>query len=111
MAKKSQLREGIEASLKNVEHVIECLVVGDNQPYCSAVLWVNKKNAAYEEQIKEAITKLNEKLESPAQIKRYVILEGNPLLDQTNAEAQLKIKRQELLKQSKTAIEAMYSSP
>ncbi|MFA5364184.1 MAG: AMP-binding protein [Candidatus Bathyarchaeia archaeon] len=98
----------IEASLKTVEHVKEAIVVGDNKPYCSAVLWVDqqKNNKAIEQSIQE----LNAELEHPAQIKRWVILDET-VLKSRNVNAQIKTNRQELLKQIEKIIETIYSSP
>ena len=68
--------ERIELALKSIAHVKECVVIGDNQPYCSAVLWVDLSNAACKSQIDAEIQRLNLQLEHPAQIKRYVVLEN-----------------------------------
>ncbi len=84
------------------------MVVGDNQPYCSAVLWVDKPDAARKAQIDLAIQRLNQELEHPAQIKRYVVLE-NRSFESGNSEA-LKVKRQEILKRAEKVIEEIYQS-
>jgi long-chain acyl-CoA synthetase len=100
--------ERLESAIKNIEHVKECVVVGDNQPYCSAVLWVNKPVEACKAQIDLAIEQLNLELEHPAQIKRYVLLESSSF-EQEKSET-LKIKRQELLKRVECVVEQIYQS-
>ena len=98
--------EHIEAALKRIVHVKECVIIGDNQPFCSAVLWVDCRKDECESQIDKAIENLNLTLEHPAQIKRYAVLQGGPL-GSSNDEA-LKVKRQELLKQIESVIDALY---
>ncbi len=98
--------EHIEAALKRIAHVKECVIIGDNQPFCSAVLWVDCRKDECEIQIDKAIENLNLTLEHPAQIKRYAVLQGDSL-GSSNDEA-LKVKRQELLKQIENVIDTLY---
>jgi long-chain acyl-CoA synthetase len=98
--------EHVEAALKRIPHVKESIVIGDNQPFCSAVLWVDCQKDECENQIDKAIENLNLTLEHPAQIKRYAVLQWGPL-GSSNEEA-LKVKRQELLKQIENVIETLY---
>lgn len=100
--------EHIEATLKSAPYVKECLVVGDNQPFCSAVLWVDCQKSICENQISKAIADLNLTLEPPAQIKRYAILQNCPPNSGNAAAEALKTKRQDLLKQAQTEIDALY---
>ena len=99
----------IEASLKTIESVREAIVVGNNQPYCSAVLWIDKQKGNNKTQIEKAIEKLNKELEHPAQIKRYVLLTEDAFPEQKNAQISLKTKRQDLLKQTEKIIEVIYN--
>lgn len=101
--------ESIEIALKSVEHVTECIVVGDNRPFCCAVLWVEKGHAlTSRSKIDSAIAKLNRDLEAPAQIKRFVILEEAASSGNRNIDT-LKVKRQDLLKQIEGVIENLYA--
>jgi len=95
-------------ALKSIAYVKECVVLGDNQPYCSAVLWVDKPDAACKSHIDAAIEGLNRELGHPAQIKRYVVLENSPSFGHGNSEA-LKVKRQELLKRVEGVIDELYA--
>ncbi len=99
----------IEATLKTVESVTEAIIVGDNKPYCSAVFWVDPQKCN-NKTIEQAIKKLNNELEHPAQIKRWKILDENLLDKPKNSNAQLKTNRQELLKQIEDVIETLYTS-
>ena len=98
----------IEASLKIIECVKEAIVIGDNQPFCSAVFWVDKQKQNYQAQIDFGIEQLNKELEDPAKIKRYVVLDESSL-GKENAESSLKTKRQECLKQIQPLIETIYA--
>ncbi|MGD6808836.1 MAG: SDR family oxidoreductase [Candidatus Bathyarchaeia archaeon] len=98
--------EHIEASLKQVPHVRDCIVVGDNQPFCCAVFWVDCQKSDCENSLDKAVEELNLTLEPPAQIKRFAVLQSC-LSDSASADA-LKVKRQDLLKQAETVIENLY---
>lgn len=95
--------EHIEASLKRVPHVKEAIVVGDNQPFCCAVLWVDCQKSECEPSLDKAVEALNLTLEPPAQIKRYAVLHSH----ESGADA-LKVKRQDLLKQAEPVIGTLY---
>ncbi len=97
--------EHIEASLKQAPHVKDAIVVGDNQPFCCAVFWVDCQKSDCETSLDKAVENLNLTLEPPAQIKRYAVLSSPP--DAANADA-LKVKRQDLLKAAETVIEELY---
>jgi long-chain acyl-CoA synthetase len=102
--------ERIEASLKRIESVKEAIVIGNNRPYCSAIFWIGEqKDNDTAKKIEKAIEKLNKELERPAQIKRYVLLTEDPFPEQKNTETHLKIKRQDLLKQTEKIIEVIYN--
>ncbi len=97
--------ERLELALKCIVNVRECVVVGDNQPYCGAILWVDWLGSC-RSQIDLAIQQLNLKLEHPAQIRRYVLLESEDLgLGNTES---LKVNRQELLRRVETVFEQIY---
>lgn len=96
----------IEAALKSIESVEEAVLIGNNRPYCSAVLWVDKQK--FDNQtIEHAISQINSRLEEPLQIKRWETLDKK-LLNTTNVSSQLKPKRQELLQQTDGVIEKLY---
>ncbi len=97
--------EHIEAKLKSLPHVKDCLVVGDNQPFCCAVFWVACQKSECENQLDKAIEELNLTLEPPAQIKRYAVMSYPSGMADADA---LKVKRQDLLKQAETVIDALY---
>jgi long-chain acyl-CoA synthetase len=99
----------IEASLKTIESVKEAIVVGNNQPYCSAVLWIDQQEGNNRNQIEKAIKKLNKELEHPAQIKRYVLLTEDAFPEQKNTQVSLKTKRQDLMKHTEKIIEVIYN--
>lgn len=99
-----------EATLKTVESVKEAIIIGENQPYCSAILWVDSQKTDDKTQIDLAIQNINKELEQPAQIRRYVILKEEPFLEQKNSSIPLKTKHQDLLKQVEKIIEMIYNS-
>lgn len=100
--------ERIEASFKGLPFVKECLVVGDDKPFCSIIFWVTEKKDEYTPLIEAAIEKVNLELEHPVQIKRYALVMGDHFLPQASAEM-LKTKRSELLKAAEKVIPSIYN--
>jgi long-chain acyl-CoA synthetase len=100
--------ERIELALKSISCVRECVVLGDNQPYCSAVIWVDKPEDC-KSQIDLAIQRLNMELEHPARIRQFVLLKNDVSFGIGNSEA-LKVRRQELLKRVEDVVEQIYQS-
>lgn len=96
----------IEASLRTIDSVKDALFVGENQPYCSAILWVDR-NAPYDKsKMLRAIEEINKGLETPAQIKKIEILED----DYSKVDEGLKTKRQVLSQKAEKAINILYST-
>lgn len=80
--------------------------MGENQPYCSAILWVDR-NAPYDKsKMLRAIEEINKGLETPAQIKKIEILED----DYSKVDEGLKTKRQVLSQKAEKAINILYST-
>ena len=98
----------IDAALKSIESVEEAVLVGDNKPYCSAVLWVDKQKLN-QETVEGAIKQINSKLEEPAQIKHWETLDKSLLKKPKDVTSQLKPNRQELVEQIGDVIEKIYS--
>lgn len=90
----------IEASLRTIDFVKDALLVGENQPYCSAILWVDRKALYDKSKMLRAIEEINKGLETPAQIKKMEILED----DYSKVDEGLKTKRQVLLQKAEKVI-------
>lgn len=98
----------IEGILKNIPAIEEAMVIGDGKPYCSAFLWVEETKLNIEE-IDDAIRKINTKLSRPEELKAWVILK-NDLLIGPDLTANLKIKRDSILKRYEDVINFIYNS-
>ncbi|MCW3999266.1 MAG: AMP-binding protein [Candidatus Bathyarchaeota archaeon] len=98
--------ERIEASFKALPFVRECLVVGENKPFCSAVFWVDEQKEEHKTEIEEALARINLELEGPAQIKRCVVLVGD--IEAAGSAEALKRKRQDLLSVAEEATAFIY---
>jgi len=96
----------IEASLRTIDFVKDALLVGENQPYCSAILWVDRKALYDKSKMLRAIEEINKGLETPAQIKKMEILED----DYSKVDEGLKTKRQVLLQKAEKVINILYST-
>lgn len=96
----------IEASLRTIDSVKDALFVGENQPYCSAILWVDRNTPYDKSKMLRAIEEINKGLETPAQIKKIEILED----DYSKVDEGLKTKRQVLSQKAEKAINILYST-
>lgn len=94
----------IEECLKNIPCVTEAVLIGENRPYCTALLWTEGDTAALEEQIKQ----MNSTLSHPEQIRRYAVI-GTPLSIQAGElTPNLKVKRAVVEQHYRQQVEEMY---
>ncbi|MBM4433342.1 MAG: long-chain fatty acid--CoA ligase, partial [Chloroflexi bacterium] len=101
----------IESVLRAVPSVNEAMLVGDGQPFCTAVLWVapDVQMRLLVERIKASIEDINKQLSHPEQVKRWAILENKLSIEQGEITASLKLKRHEVTVRLANVIEALYS--
>ncbi|WP_414470268.1 AMP-binding protein [Methanobacterium sp. ACI-7] len=98
----------IEGMLKNIHGVEEAMVIGDGKPYCSAFLWVESDELKFNN-IDNSIKEINKRLSRPEEIKQYVILH-NDLSIGTDLTANLKLKREAIIKRYEDIIKFIYES-
>lgn len=101
----------VESVLRAIPHVNEAMLVGDGQPFCTAVIWVapDVQMRILVERIKLAIVDINKQLSHPEQVKRWAILENKLSIEQGEITASLKLKRHEVTVRLAHVIEALYS--
>lgn len=98
----------IEGMLKNIPGIEEAMVIGDGKPYCSALLWAEKKELN-PNTIENAIKNINDKLSRPEEIKKWAVL-VNDLSIGEDLTANLKLKRKSIIKRHKDAVNFIYGS-
>ena len=89
----------IEGMLKHINGVSEVMVIGDEKPYCIAMIWVDENIDP--EKIVIAMKDVNSKLSNPEKIKRWVILKNDLSIENGDLTANLKLKRENILKRHK----------
>ncbi|MHB0857370.1 MAG: SDR family oxidoreductase [Anaerolineae bacterium] len=100
----------IEALLRQVSGVAEVVVVGEDRPYCVALLWLTNANRTpgCAERIACAIAEANTQLSHPEQVKRWAILDGDLSVEAGELTANLKVKRQAVTARLKPVLDALY---
>ncbi|MDD3984309.1 MAG: AMP-binding protein [Methanobacterium sp.] len=96
----------IEGLIKHIPGISEVMVVGDEKPYCTALIWVDK-TINYEKIVME-MEDMNSKLSNPEKIKRWLILRNDLTIENGDLTANLKLKRENILKRHKNLLNNIY---
>ena len=95
----------IEQRLMDIPCVEQAVLVGEQRPYCTALLWVNGTT----DNLAADIERMNTQLSHPEQVKRYCII-GTPLsIGRGELTPNLKVKRNVVLEHYKQEIGKLYS--
>ena len=95
----------IEQRLMDIPCVEQAVLVGEQRPYCTALLWVNGTT----DNLAADIERMNTQLSHPEQVKRYCII-GTPLsIGRGELTPNLKVKRNVVLEHYKQEIGELYS--
>jgi long-chain acyl-CoA synthetase len=98
----------IEGMLKNIPGIEEAMVIGEGNPYCSALLWTEQMELNINN-IDNAIEEINVKLSRPEEIKKWVVL-SNDLSIGADLTANLKLKRKAIIERYKDVVDFIYGS-
>lgn len=79
----------IEERLKNIPRVSEAVLIGENRPYCTALLWL-EGNA---DNLQAQIEAMNADLSHPEQVRKYTIIEEPLSIQKGELTPNLKVKR------------------
>lgn len=94
----------IEEYLKNIPCVSEAVLIGENRPYCTALLWVEGDVSHLAEQVEQ----MNSVLSHPEQIRRYKIMEKPLSIGAGELTPNLKVKRGVVEQHYHEEIEELY---
>lgn len=101
----------IEEKIKGINLVSEAIVVGDNQPFCVALIVLNdqqKTSSEIEANIKEEINKINETLASFETVKNFLILKESFTIENGLLTPTFKVKRKAVETKYQKEIEDLY---
>ncbi len=104
----------IEQRLCDIPCVEQAVLVGEQRPYCTALLWVKVPSGTVEGTSKaslhEAIERMNSQLSHPEQVKRFLIISTPLSISRGELTPNLKVKRNVVLEHYKQQIETLYNT-
>jgi hypothetical protein len=100
----------VEALLREIPGVAEAMLVGDCRPYCVALLWTDGDpgDETLRETIGRAVEAANSRLSHPEQVKRWALLANDLSIEGGDLTANLKLKRQAILRRFQQVVEQLY---
>jgi len=102
----------VEGMLRDIPGVVDAMLVGDERPFCGALVWVAEghRDPASVESIARAIGEVNGRLSHPEQVKRWAILPYDLSVDGGALTASLKLKRHVVMQRQGALIGSLYGS-
>jgi long-chain acyl-CoA synthetase len=100
----------VEALLREIPGVAEAMLVGEERPYCVALLWVQGKalDADAGQCIDRLVGQVNHGLSHPEQVKRWAVLANDLSIEAGDLTANLKLKRQAIARRLEDVLEGLY---
>jgi long-chain acyl-CoA synthetase len=100
----------IEGMLRLIPGMAEAMVIGDDRPALSALLWLKGDSATPTamEEIDRSVRLVNGALSRPEQLKRWAILEEGLAIENGELTGNLKIRRQAVLERRAEVVEMLY---
>lgn len=100
----------IEALLRDIPYISEAMVIGDEKPYCSAILWIEKEERIDYEKIDQSIIFLNSRLSNPEQIKKWAVLYNDLSIESGDLTANMKLKRRVIIERYQDLVKNIYEN-
>lgn len=102
--------EKVEGLLRGVPGVREALLVGDGEPYCVSLLWLDDPRLDPEgaQSIACAVEALNANLSHPERIKAWALLPYDLSIEGGELTANLKLRRREVIARRPAIVDALY---
>ncbi|RPJ37817.1 MAG: long-chain fatty acid--CoA ligase, partial [Chloroflexi bacterium] len=100
----------VEARLREIPGVTEAMLVGEQRPYCVALLWVQGMalDADTGQRIDRLVGQVNHNLSHPEQVKRWAVLANDLSIEAGDLTANLKLKRQAIVRRLGGVLEGLY---
>jgi long-chain acyl-CoA synthetase len=97
----------IETMLKGIAGVAEAMVVGENRPCCTAVLWLAEGTDP--NSVDGGVERVNARLSHPEQLRRWAALKNDLSIESGELTANLKLRRREALLKREDVVKALYN--
>jgi long-chain acyl-CoA synthetase len=100
----------IESLLREIPGVAEAMLVGEERPYCVALLWVQGRalDADAGQLIDRLVGQVNHGLSHPEQVKRWAVLANDLSVEAGDLTPNLKMKRQAIARRLEDVVESLY---
>lgn len=100
----------IEERLRQIPGMAEAMVIGDDRPSLSALLWLERGAAtpAAMEDIDRSVRLMNGGLSHPEQVRRWAILAESPGIESGELTGNLKLRRRAVLARRARVVEMLY---
>ncbi len=101
----------VESLLKQIPGVAEAMLVGEERPYCVALLWVPGKALPTdaEQRIDRLVSEVNNGLSHPEQVKRWAVLANDLTIEAGDLTANLKLKRRAVSRRLEGVLTSLYN--
>jgi long-chain acyl-CoA synthetase len=96
----------IEGLLRRIPGIVETMVVGEDRPFCAALLWTDgTSNAAA---IGAGLNEVNRDLSHPEQVKRWAVLPNDLSIENGDLTSNFKLRRPRVEERFRRVIESLY---
>jgi len=101
----------VEALLREIPGVGEAMLVGDERPYCVALLWAQsaRLDADAGQRIDHLVGRTNHHLSHPEQVKRWAVLANDLSIEAGDLTANLKLRRQAVAQRLEGVVSGLYN--
>ncbi len=107
---KNILIQKVETKLRDIPGVSEVMLIGENRPYCTALIWLEEGGQTLTaETMEEAVLKTNEKLSNPEKIRRWAVMSEPLKISAGELTPNLKLRRNNIAENHKDTIEGLYA--
>ena len=96
----------IEQRLMDIPCVEQAVLVGEQRPYCTALLWTNGNI----DTLATDVESMNQQLSHPEQVKRYLIISTPLSIARGELTPNLKVKRNVVIEHYSNEIENLYAN-
>ncbi len=101
----------VESLLRGIPGVVEAMLIGEQRPFCVALVWTQEKELTPEAErdIDWHIAQVNRSLSHPEQVKRWAVLADDLSIERGDLTANLKLKRNAISNRLQQVLDILYA--